>query len=117
MDFFSTKIAYASVDSFVRKVNISIINPIIWVLFAVAVLVFLYGVLQFLIGQASEEKKTVGKSHMIWGIVGIFIMLSVWTILGFLTRALGIDYVNPGATEVNKTVDPLPKATEIKFPN
>ena len=91
MDLFSTKIAYADgVDNFIHKVDAYIINPIIYVLFALAIVFFLYGVIEFLLNQANEEKKTDGKSHMIWGIVGITIMLGVWTILGFITNTLGI---------------------------
>lgn len=97
MDLFSTEIAYADgVDNFVHKVDAYIINPIIYVLFALAVVFFLYGVIEFLLNQANEEKKTDGKSHMIWGIIGITIMLGVWSILGFITNTLGISgQVNP----------------------
>ncbi len=105
MDLFSTKIAYASsVDVFVGKVDRLIINPIIYLLFAFAVLIFLYGVLQFLLSQASEEKKTDGKSHMIWGIIGITIMLGVFTIMNFILNTIGVKYIHPE----QGTVDTLP---------
>ena len=98
MDLFSTKIAYAAttnVDAFVKKVDDLIINPIIYVMFALAILIFLYGVLEFIMNQASEEKKTTGRNHMIWGIVGITIMLGVWTILNFVLNTLGVKGINP----------------------
>ena len=104
MDLFYTKIAYAgAVDQFVLKVDKFIINPLILVLFAVAILVFLYGVLEFLLNQSSEEKKTTGKDHMLWGIVGITIMLGVWTILGFVLNTLGIEGIDPqeGTVQLN----------------
>ncbi len=103
MDLFYTKIAYAgAVDRFILNVDRFIINPIILILFAVAVLIFLYGVLEFLMNQANEEKKTTGKSHMIWGVVGITIMLGVWTLLGLVITTLGIEEdVNLQTGEVN----------------
>ena len=95
LDFFSTKIAYADLNGFIGKVDTMIINPLILLLFALAIVYFLFGVFQFLMNQENEEKKTSGKSHMLWGIVGIVIMLGVWTILGMVINTLGIKGVNP----------------------
>lgn len=88
--------------AFIAKVNDQIVNPLIGFLFALAVLYFLYGVLQFMLNQENEEKKTTGKSHMMWGIVGITIMFGVWTILNIVLDTLNIDYVNPEAGTVEQ---------------
>jgi uncharacterized membrane protein YidH (DUF202 family) len=90
MYLFSPNIAYASFDSFLANVNQQIINPLISFLFALAIIYFLYGVFQFISNQDSEEKKTTGKAHMIWGIIGITIMLGVWTILGIILSTFNI---------------------------
>ena len=95
MDLLSTKIAYASLDSFIGNVDKLIINPLILFLFALAVVYFLWGVLEFLMNQGNDEKKTSGKSHMLWGIVGIVIMMGVWTILGMIINTFNIEEVNP----------------------
>jgi len=100
MDLFSTGIAYASLDSFIRNVNTSIINPLITFLFALAVVFFLYGVFEFIMNQENEEKKTTGKNHIIWGIVGITIMMGVWTILNMLLRTFNITGIDPKAGTV-----------------
>jgi len=102
MDLFSTKIAFADLNSFIGKVDTMIITPLIGFLFALAVVYFLYGVFEFLMNQENEEKKTTGKSHMLWGIVGITIMMGVWTILGIVVNTLGVsDQVNPEQGTVN----------------
>jgi succinate dehydrogenase/fumarate reductase cytochrome b subunit len=109
MDLFSTKIAYASsanLNKFITNVDNTIINPLILFLFALAVVYFLYGVLDFLMNQENEEKKTAGKKHILWGIVGITIMLGVWTIMGMLLNTFGITYVHPESG----TVDQLPSS-------
>jgi len=90
MDLFSTKVAYASFDTFLAKVNSEIINPLILFLFALAILFFLWGMLEFILNQQSEEAKTTGKSHMVWGVIGIAIMLGVWTILNIVLNTLNI---------------------------
>ena len=76
MDLFFINIAYASetMDEFIGKVDKLIINPLIILLFALATVFFLYGLLQFIFNQENEEKKTDGKSHMVWGLIGITIM-------------------------------------------
>ena len=103
MDFLSANIAYASVDSFIANANRLIINPLITLLFALAMVFFLYGVVEFLFNQANEEKKTSGKSHMLWGIIGITIMMGVWAILGIVLNTLGIpkSEINPEEGYVN----------------
>jgi uncharacterized membrane protein YidH (DUF202 family) len=95
MDLLSTKIAYASLNSFIGNVDTMIINPLILLLFALAVVYFLYGVLEFLMNQENEEKKTSGKSHMLWGVIGIAIMLGAFTILNVVMNTFGIKGINP----------------------
>ena len=50
-----------------------------------------------------EEKKTEGKKHMLWGIIGITIMMGVWTILNIILNTLNISGVDPekGKVELN----------------
>ncbi len=103
MDFLSTKIAYADLDSFIGNVDKMIINPLILFLFALAIVYFLYGVLEFIMNQENEEAKTKGKSHMLWGIIGITIMVGVWTLLSIILSTLGISSseINPKEGTVN----------------
>lgn len=100
MDLFSTNIAYASVDTFISKVDTLIINPLITLLFALAMVYFLYGVFEFIANQENEEKKTSGKNHMLWGIIGITIMMGVWTILGIILSTLNVTTIKPQTGEV-----------------
>jgi uncharacterized membrane protein YidH (DUF202 family) len=100
MDLFFTNVAYASVDDFVFKVNKLIINPLIIFLFALAAVYFLYGVFQFISNQENEEAKITGKNHMIWGVIGIVIMMGVFTILGIILRTFNID-ADPARGTIN----------------
>ena len=104
MDLFYTKIVYAGVDDFVRNVNTQIINPLILFLFALALVYFLYGLYEFIANGANDEKKTTGKSHMIWGIVGITIMMGVWFIMNLILDTFNIKGIDLDATKVEDTV-------------
>ncbi len=105
MYLFSPNIAHASLDSFLGNVNSQIVNPLITFLFALAIAFFLYGVFEFMMNGDNEEKRTEGKSHMVWGVIGIAIMLGVWGILNFLLSTLGIS---------KSEIDPENNKVELK---
>jgi uncharacterized membrane protein YidH (DUF202 family) len=90
MDLLLPNIAYASVDTFVANVNRVIINPLILMLFAFAVAFFMYGLFQFLSNQDNDEKRTEGKSHMIYGVIGMSIMMGVFAIMGIVLNTFNI---------------------------
>ena len=104
---FSANIAYASLNDFITKVDDMIINPLINLLFALAILFFLYGVFEFIANQENEEKRTTGKSHMIWGLVGLAIMMGVLAILNMILSTFSIDQIkidkNNGETTIDKS--------------
>jgi uncharacterized membrane protein YidH (DUF202 family) len=104
MHFSMVKVAFAlsdNLDQFIFNFNKLIINPLIILLFALALMLFLYGVVEFIANQGSEEKKTKGKSHMLWGIIGITIMMGVWAILDIVLNTFNFKDVNPKEGTVN----------------
>ena len=68
----------------IQKINDAILQPIITLLMALAVGYFLYGVMKFVQGQDNEEAQAEGKQHMVWGVIGLAIMLSAYGILNLL---------------------------------
>jgi hypothetical protein len=84
-------IAYAaSIDEFLGKVSAKVINPAIEFAFIVALVVFLWGVMEFIRGAANDKKRTDGKNHMFWGLVGFLIMFGVWGIINIILGTFGI---------------------------
>jgi hypothetical protein len=84
-------IAYAdSVDTFLGKLNAKIINPLIEFAFIIALVIFLFGVMEFIRGSGNEEKRTLGKQHMIWGVVGFLIMFGVFGIMELIVNTFGL---------------------------
>jgi len=61
----------------VNKITTEIINPVIEVLFGLAIAIFFWGIIEFIWNSGSEDKRTTGKQHMIWGLFGLFIMAAV----------------------------------------
>ena len=75
-----------STTNIVNSLTQAIIYPLIMLLFAVALLVFFWGVIEFLLALnvSGESSKEEGKRHMLWGLVGMFIIVSAGTIIGFI---------------------------------
>jgi len=72
------------VISLLNRINAAILNPVIYLMFSVALLVFIYGIYKF-IGNASDEKaREQGKQSIVWGLVGMLIMVSVFGIIKFI---------------------------------
>jgi len=80
-----------TVSQFVSKLDQFILNPILYVLFAAALIVFIWGLIEFLNGLASGEtdKSSNGKRHMLWGLIGLFIMLTAVSIITLTIYTFG----------------------------
>ena len=89
MTFSFVPVAEASVTTLMMSINRVIINPLIGFLFALAVVYFLYGLVQYLMSPDNEEIKKNSRQHMLWGIIGLFIMIGVYGILNLVLNTLG----------------------------
>lgn len=78
----------ASGSPIIDKVKTEIINPLILFLIAVAVAYFLYGLMMFIRNQDNEESQEEGKKHMLWGVIGLAIMFSVYGILNLVNTTV-----------------------------
>jgi len=64
-------------------------NVVVPVLFAIAFIVFLWGAFNtFILGANSEETKENGKNLMLWGLIGFFVMVSIWGLVNILTGTI-----------------------------
>jgi hypothetical protein len=67
-----------------QKILTNIINPIITLMMAVAVIFFLWGVFDFVRNADSSDKRKEGGTHMLWGAIGLFIMVTAYGILNLI---------------------------------
>lgn len=73
-------------------------------IFALAMVSFIWGAVNFLIINADEEaKREQGKQFMLWGIIALTVMISVWGLVNILGSTFGIN------TSVLPTVSPNPR--------
>lgn len=90
--------AEASIITLMQSINKVIINPLIIFLFALAVVYFLYGLARYLLSPENEEIRKSSKSHMLWGIIGMFIMVSVFGIMTLILNTLGESKIHLNST-------------------
>lgn len=79
-----------AITTLVDKIIRELVDPAVAILFVAALAVFFWGMVQFIYSAGDEKMQTDGKKHMLWGVVGIFIMLSAFGILKLFTTAFGI---------------------------
>lgn len=75
----------------ITYVNCIINLSIIPLLFTLATLFFIWGVVQYMLADADERKRETGKQYMVWGIVALTVMLSVWGLVNLLGNTFGLD--------------------------
>lgn len=73
-----------------NKISDVILNPLIFLMFAVAFLYFLWGIFQMINSAGSEDARATGRKNMMYGIIGIFIMVSVYGILKIVLSTFGV---------------------------
>lgn len=77
-------------QGFVQKINQAILYPLISLLLGVAMLVFLYGAYEYVANADNENSREVGQRHMLWGVVGLLVMVSAVAILQIAANTFGV---------------------------
>lgn len=67
-----------------------VVNIATPVIIGIALIAFFWGLAKFIFSAGDEEKRENGKHIMIWGIVALFVMVSIWGIVRFIGEALDI---------------------------
>jgi hypothetical protein len=65
-----------------------ILSPLVPFLVGLAVVIFIYGVITTIFSEGGEKKED-GKKFMFWGIIGIFVMVSMWGLVTILQNTFG----------------------------
>lgn len=73
----------------------AIVNRLTILVAAIALLVFLWGIAQTILKRGDEKAVEAGKNIAIWGIIALFVMVSVWGLVNFLRGAIGLQVNEP----------------------
>lgn len=94
-----------NLTTLIRSVG-RIIDLLLPIVAALALLYFFWGLAKFILAAGDEEAREKGKSIMIWGIVALFVLASVWGLVSFLGTAFGI--------RQGQDLDDIPSIGEIE---
>jgi hypothetical protein len=84
-----------TISAIIDKISTHILNPLIVLLFALATVMFLWGVFQFIVHADDPEGRETGRRHVLWGVVGMFVMISVYAIIRITLSTVNVP-VPPG---------------------
>lgn len=85
-----------------------IVNQLVPIFSTIVVLVFFYGLIKYVLSAGDDESSKKAKSYMIRGIIGMFVLATIWGIIGFIQETIG----NKNApTIVNVTLPSLTPGT------
>lgn len=79
-----------SIATFLNKINQFILNPLILLAFAIAFLVFFWGIFQFISSETADAGREEGKRKIFWGVFGMFIMISAYGLIYLILNTFGI---------------------------
>ncbi len=91
--------AVSDANSLFALVN-EILGKVLPIIIAIAVIWFIYNVFMYAI-VGDEEKKALAKNNMIWGIVALFVMVSVWGLVNILGGTLGLKVTPPPLPQID----------------
>ena len=87
--FFTPQISFAvGFDEYVYNLIIPL-NDVVPVLLGIAVVVFIWGVIRYITAGESDEKRKAGRNLMIYGIIAIFVIVSIWGLVAILQELTG----------------------------
>ena len=91
--------AAADANSILNTVS-GIINSLVPIILSLAIVFFLWGVLQY-VTKAGEEKAKA-REQMLWGIIAIAVMVSIWGLVGVIRNTFQLTDNTPLAPNIFK---------------
>ncbi|MEK7514717.1 MAG: hypothetical protein AAB587_02750 [Patescibacteria group bacterium] len=79
-----------SIGVFLNQIGAAVLDPLIFLLFAVATIVFAWGMVKFIVGAGDEKTRKEGKDAILWGVVGMFIMMGVYGIIRVVLNTFSV---------------------------
>jgi uncharacterized membrane protein len=67
-----------------------LMNQVVRIIFGLALIYFFWGGARFILNAGDAKTREDGKNKMIWGVITLFVMISIYGIIAWLTGVLGL---------------------------
>ena len=91
LPFFIPVVVFAQDITGVISKLFELVNVAMPVVIGLALLFFFWGVAIYILNEGNAEKKGQGRSIMLWGVIAIFVILSIFGLVKMLQNTFGID--------------------------
>jgi hypothetical protein len=85
--------AITTIQTLICKFN-EILGALLPFLIALGVLYFVWGVVSYMIA-GDEEAKTAGRDKIIYGIIGLVVIVGMWGLVRIVTNTFGLNNIAP----------------------
>jgi len=72
----------------------NVLDRVVGVLIAIALLVFVWGLVMFIANSGHEDRLAEGRRRMMWGVAALFVIVSIWGLVALLQQITGISGAN-----------------------
>lgn len=79
-----------TVGEYITDIAKWIAGSVIPILIIIAVIIFIIGVIRFVMLAGNEQERASGRLFIIRGLIGLFVILAIWGILAVFGNTLGI---------------------------
>ena len=76
-------------EHLLKNIEKQIVDPLIYFMIGLALVYFMWGVVEYLKDGDKPDARAKGQSHMIWGVVGLTIMIGVFGIMHIIIDTIG----------------------------
>jgi hypothetical protein len=76
-------------EELLKKIEKALIDPLLYFMMGLALVYFLWGVVEYLMHADEPEARSTGARHMIWGVIGLAIMVGVFGIMNIIINTIG----------------------------
>jgi hypothetical protein len=109
LGFAQTQESLGSLTGIVQFIS-KTVSALIPIFFGLAIVYFFWGLVKYIRSAGDPKAAADGKSIMIWGVIAIAVMASIWGLVGWLGGLFGIDSstgpVNVGNWATDIGLDP-----------
>lgn len=82
--------AVSSIDELITLTE-DILQRVVPLLIAIAVVILLVAIVRYITAGEDEEKKKNSKSLIIYAIIGLFVMVSIWGLVNILSGTFNLE--------------------------